>query len=219
MKLSSTTLSILKNFAEINGNLTIRSGNTLKTVHVPPTIYATATVDETFDRTFGIYDLKEFLATLAMFKNPTLTFTDNYIDIVDDDDGSIRTKYWSADTKILTEVPNLKSFSDPQVMFVITGANFKRIQRACATLRCPDVVFKSDDNKIVAVVCDLTNSTKNSFTVVLEPDYNGAPFNVHVREEKLMIIDGDYQTSVIDGKLLHFRHVSKPVEYAVALDV
>lgn len=218
MKLSANTLTILKNFADINSNLTIRPGNTLKTIHVPPTIYATAQVEETFDRTFGVYDLKEFLATLAMFKNPSLTFTDEYIEIVDDDDASIKTQYWSADVKILTEVPALKAFPQPTTTFMLTNVNFKRIEKACSILKCPDVVIKGGEGKIVATVCDLSNGTKNSFAVTLEDNYTGPEFNVHVRQEKLMNIDGDYTCNLINNQLIEMNHTSKNVQYVVTLD-
>ena len=221
MKLSNTTLAILKNFSEINSNLTINPGNELKTIHVPPTIYATAQVEEVFDKVFGIYDLKNFLATLAMFKNPDLTFNDNYIDIIDDDDPSIRTKYWNMDVNVLTKLPQLKQFPDPVTTFKITNLNFKRIQRACNTLKCPDVVFEGKDGKIVAIVCDLANNTqnKNSFTAILHDDYTGPDFNVHLKQEKLMIIDGDYACSLIMDKLIKLNHAEKPIEYVVTLDI
>lgn len=219
MKLSTNTLSILKNFAEINSNLIINPGNVLKTIHVPPTIYATAHVEEVFDQQFGIYDLKEFLATLAMFKNPTLTFNDKFIDIVDDDDPSIRTKYWSADIKILKEVPTLKQLPEATTSFTITNHNFKRIERACSILKCPDVKFIGDQGTISAVVCDLANSTKNTFTVVLQNEYTGPNFEVHLRQEKLMIIDGDYTCDLIGDQLIRLNHNDKNVQYVVTLDV
>ena len=138
MKLSSNTITLLENYASINGNLIITPGNMLKTMHACRTIF----------------DLKEFLATLAMFKNPDLTFNDQYVDIVDEDDPTIHTKYWSADTDILTQIPELKQLPSPSVVFNISNINFKRIQKAAAVLKCPDIVFEGKDGKIVAKVCN-----------------------------------------------------------------
>lgn len=220
MKLSNNTLTILKNFSEINSNLTINPGNELKTIHVPPTIFAAAQVEERFDKTFGIYDLKNFLATLAMFKNPDLTFHDNYVDIVDEDE-TISTKYWNMDTDVLTKIPQFKQFPDPLTSFIITNLNFKRIQRACITLKCPDVVLEGKDGKIQAIVCDLASNTqnKNSFTAVLHDDYSGPTFNVHLKQEKLIIIDGDYKCDLIMDKLIRLTHVDRSIEYIVTLDI
>lgn len=220
MKLSAATISILENYASINGNLIINPGNMLKTMHENRTIFANAQIDEVFDRQFGIYDLKEFLATLAMFKNPSLTFNDEYIDIVDDDDPTIHTKYWSADVDILTKIPELKQLPAPSVVFNISNVNFKRIQKAAAVLKCPDLVFEGKDGKIVANVCTLgNNGTKNDFTIVLEDNYIGEDFNVHLKQDKLMIIGGDYRCELIMNKIIELNHTEREVKYLITLDV
>ena len=61
MKLSKETLSVLKNFATINGNILIKTGNRLSTISAQKNVMASTTVSENFDSDFGIYDLNEFL--------------------------------------------------------------------------------------------------------------------------------------------------------------
>lgn len=219
MKFSTDLLKIFKNFSDINSNLILSPGNTIKTVRVPPTIYAEAEVGELFETEFGIYDLKEFLSTLSMFKNPTIEFCEGYMDIVDDDDPTIRTKYYSADVKILTKVPELKTLPEPSAEFMISDVNFKRIQRASSILKCPDVVIKGEGDEINAIVCDLTTSTKNSFTVQLEKGYTGPAFDVHLKQEKLLMLDGDYNCGLIADKVIRMEHTEKKLKYIVSLDV
>lgn len=221
MRLSNNTIAILKNYAEINSNLVINPGNVLKTIHTPPTIYACATVEEVFDNTFGIYDLKEFLATLAMFKNPDLKFNDQYVEIVDLDDNTINTKYWSADTSILTNVPQLKEFPQPQATFDISATNFKRIQRAALTLNCNDVVLEGNRDGIFVVICDLQINTKNKnkCTIKVSDTNNFGEFSVHLKQDKLMIIDGNYRCDIIANQLIKLTHSTKKVEYVITLDV
>lgn len=220
MKLSSDTITILKNFADINDNLMIKPGNMLKTVHVPPTIYGEAQVSEVFDKFFGIYNLKEFLATIAMFKNPDLTFNDEYVEIIDEDDKTIRTKYFSADANILTKTPEFKKFPDPSVTFKITDTNFRRIQRASSTLQRHDIVIAGSNGKITAKVCDLSNATKNEFTVILDDQFVGEDFEVHMKQEKLCIIGGDYNCSLLaDNKIMKAVHTEKNISYLITMDV
>ena len=57
MKLSKETLSVIKNYASINNNLLFKPGNKLSTIAVGSTILSTATVSETFDKEFAIYDV------------------------------------------------------------------------------------------------------------------------------------------------------------------
>ena len=54
MQISSETLAILKNFASINSNILINSGNTLKTISPVKNVLAEAVVEENFPTSFGI---------------------------------------------------------------------------------------------------------------------------------------------------------------------
>ena len=61
LKLSQETLGVLKNFASLNSNILVRPGSTLSTVTPVKNVMAEATVEETFDTEFGIWDLNKFL--------------------------------------------------------------------------------------------------------------------------------------------------------------
>lgn len=219
MKLSAETLAILKNFAEINGNLTIKPGNVIKTLAESRNIHATAQVAEVFEHTFGFYDIREFLATLAMFPDPELTFSEECVDISDNTDSSLFAKYYSANIAILTRVPELKQFPKEDVKFLVSKTNFNRISRACATLKCPDVKFRGGNGKIEAIVYDGTNATKNTFTIDISKEYDGEPFSVHLKEKRLMLIDGDYECSIISNRVLMCKNTEQELEYIITLDV
>ena len=76
MKLSEHTISVLKNYANINQNLVVKEGNELLTMSSMKNIVAKATVEESFPRELAIYDLNEFLASISLFTNPILEFED-----------------------------------------------------------------------------------------------------------------------------------------------
>ena len=54
MKLSDSTLSLLKNFSSINQSILFKEGSKLRTISVMKNILAEATVSEEFARDFGI---------------------------------------------------------------------------------------------------------------------------------------------------------------------
>jgi len=54
MKLSTSTLDVLKNFASINPNLVVKSGEPLGTISEAKNIMATAEIPESFTTDFGI---------------------------------------------------------------------------------------------------------------------------------------------------------------------
>ena len=66
MKLSDSTLSLLKNFSSINQSILFKEGSKLRTISVMKNILAEATVSEEFARDFGIYDLNQFLNGLSL---------------------------------------------------------------------------------------------------------------------------------------------------------
>ena len=80
MQISKNTFEVLKNFSEINENLLIKPGNELKTISVMKNVLAKATIEETFDKEFAIYDLNSFLNVLSPVSYTHLTLpTTEYV--------------------------------------------------------------------------------------------------------------------------------------------
>jgi len=52
MKVSSQTLSVLKNFSEINENILVKPGNTITTISTLKNVLAQATIDEKFEQEY-----------------------------------------------------------------------------------------------------------------------------------------------------------------------
>ena len=218
MHLSADTLSILKNFSSINDNLIINEGSILNTCNAEDSIYATATVCEEFPCEFGIYSLTQFLSTLDLFKLPDLTFYDKYVSIVDKDDPSISIKYYKTNTQMLKRPRTLKQLPEPTATFVLTAMNLKRLNKARGPLKCDDLKIKNENNRIYAIVYDATGSNENTFTIELE-EYFGEDFEVTLKQEKLALINGDYNCKIIANRILRCEHVDRPINYTIALDV
>ena len=102
MKLSDTTISVLKNYSSINQNLKIGAGNNLVTMSAMKNIVAQSKVEETFEKDVAIYDLNEFLAAMSLFDSPELDFEDEYLMIITNRTSSL--KYWYSDPSVVTTV-------------------------------------------------------------------------------------------------------------------
>ncbi len=74
MKISENTISILRNFSDINANILFTPGKTLQTMSTMKNIMAKADVAEEFESEFGVYDLPEFLRSVELFEKPELKF-------------------------------------------------------------------------------------------------------------------------------------------------
>ena len=119
--LSPSTLQILKNFATINTSIVINKGNTLRTISNAENILASANVEESFPRTFAIYDLNQFLAGLSLFDSPSLVFdNDDYVTITG---GKSRVKYYFSDPEItLKTAPDKKAnYPGSDIQFTLSA--------------------------------------------------------------------------------------------------
>ena len=74
MKLSESTVNLLKNFSSINQSILFKEGTKLRTISVMKNILVEANVSEEFPRDFGIYDLNQFLNGLSLHANAELIF-------------------------------------------------------------------------------------------------------------------------------------------------
>ena len=77
MKLSDSTLTVLKNFAGINNSILVKEGSQLRTISVAKNILAEADIPEDFPRDVAIYDLNQFLNGLSLHQDPNLDFTED----------------------------------------------------------------------------------------------------------------------------------------------
>jgi len=102
MKLSSQTISVLKNFSTINQNLIIKEGNTLTTMSAMKNIVAKAEVDQSFPQEVAIYDLNEFLAALSLFTTPVLDFQEQFVMMAEESNPKKSLKYFYSDPSVVT---------------------------------------------------------------------------------------------------------------------
>ena len=79
MNISGNTISVLKNFSSINQSLVVDAGNTIRTISPQKTVMAVAEVDDTFDSSFAIYDLNQFLSAVSLFEKPDYEFEDKSV--------------------------------------------------------------------------------------------------------------------------------------------
>ena len=103
MKLSDSTLSLLKNFSTINQSILFKQGSKLRTISVMKNILAEATISEELPQDFGIYDLGQFLNGMGLHQSPELDFqNDNHVVIKE---GKMRSKYFFADPNVIITPP------------------------------------------------------------------------------------------------------------------
>ena len=207
MKLSKETVGLIKNFAGINSNLLLKSGNKLATISAQKNVMADAVVTETFPD-FGIYDLNEFLGAMSLFEDPELTFSEKWVTI---EQGGNSIKYFAADASVLTAPQKAITFPDPEIEFNMSANMLSMIQRTASVLRASDVSIVGDGSTMSVVVGDKKNVTGNSYNSTVGASEK--KFKVNLKVENLKMIPGDYAVSVSSKKISRFKGAGDLVYY------
>jgi len=207
MKLSKETVGLFKNFAGINSNLLLKSGNKLATISAQKNVMADATVSETFPD-FGIYDLNEFLGAMSLFEDPELDFSEKYVTIKQ---GNSSIKYFAAEPSVLTAPQKSITFPAHEIDFNMSASMLNMIHRTASVLRATDLSIIGDGSTITAVVGDKKNATGNSFS---EPvGSTDKKFKVNLKVENLKMLPGDYSVSISSKKISRFQGTGDLVYY------
>lgn len=214
MKLSKETLAVFKNFAGINGNLSIKAGKSLTTISAGKNIMAQAHVSEEFETDFGIYDLNEFLGAMSLFDSPELDFGSKYVTIKE---GKNSVKYYAANQSVLTAVPNIKQFPDPDIEFNLSSTMLSQIQRVASILRVSDFSVVGDGSTITIAVGDKSNPTGNTYES--EIGVTDKTFKVNFKVENMKMMAGDYHVAIAAKKISRFQAVNQPLVYYVATEL
>jgi hypothetical protein len=143
IKISKRTLDILKNFASINSGIIVNEGNTLNTLSSTKNILSEAKVDETFEKSFAIWDLNKFLGTVSLFKDPEFVFEDNYITVRS---GKSSVRYYYCDPKLVTSTNKKISMPSPVVQFDLTAKDFAEVIKAASVLQVGHLCVRSSQD-------------------------------------------------------------------------
>jgi|TARA_B100001093_G_scaffold3464_1_gene3569 hypothetical protein len=215
MKLSKSTLDILKNFSNINQSICFKEGTELSTLSIQKNILSRANVEEKFPKSFAIYDLSEFLSGLTLFEDPEFSFdNDNFVIIKDRKNSS---RYFFADpSTIVTPPENKVELPSKDVCFTVAWSDISNVIKAAAIYQIEDLAVVGDGSKIKLVVRDKKNDTSNSYAVDVGTTDKNFSFNFKV--ENLKLLPGDYQVVISKQNASLFRDANRDLEYLIALE-
>jgi len=215
MKLSDSTINILKNFSSINQSILFKAGDRLRSISVMKNILAEATITEEIPKDFGIYDLNQFLNALSLLQNPELDFTnDEYVLIRE---GKKRSKFFFADPSVIVSPPDKEiSLPSEDVCFVLTSQDLAQLKKAASVFQAPDISAIGEAGVIKLVARDKKNDTSNDFSIVVGETDLDVVFNF--KEENLKILPGTYDVVVSSKLLSRFSSQNRDLTYYIALE-
>ncbi len=217
MELNDKTLAVLKNYATINPNVVINEGNVLKTISEAKNVLSSAELDDTFPKTFGIYDLNEFLNVLSLVDAPNLKFEDNYV-LVSDGSGRTRIKYFYSDIDMLTVPSKDIIMPEAEVSFSFDRETLSRVKRAASVLGHTELSVSVINNVLSLSVVDQNDKTSNVFSIDVDGTYKNENFNYVFNISNLKMIDDDYRVDISSKLISHFVNEQSGIQYWVALE-
>jgi hypothetical protein len=213
---SKNTLSILKNFSSLNSNLLVKPGNVIKTITPSKNGMAVATVEETFDTEFGIWDLNKFLGVISLFNTPNFSFGEKSVKIKNG--GSSVVNYYYSEPRLLTVPTKDVNMPAVNVGINLSEKQFSELQKAASVMQLPDLSFTVDDTDIVAMVSDLSDPTTNTYKVVVDENWNGPDFMFNFKMENIKILPGDYQVNFAKNIVGEFVNKNISLKYWFAME-
>lgn len=193
MKLSDTTVGILKNFTTINGSILFREGNVLTTIHPQKQIAAMATVEDEFPKEVAIYDLSQFLGVLSLFdKNVELSFGERQVTVTS---GNQRVFYTYAEPEMIKSAPAKIEIPFPPDAFEfdLPASLLKTLVNSLSVLGHSQVSITGDGTDVYIGSYSKDASASSYKTKVGESDH---VFNVVISAENLRMIPKDYKVTV-----------------------
>ena len=213
MKLTTETISVLKNFSTINANLMVKAGSSLSTMSAMKNIVAKADVTEEFPSDFAIYDLNEFLSALSLFGKPDLEFDNDFV-IITEEGTSKSLKYWFSDPSVVTTPSKDFSMPSTELTFNLSSDTLNEITKAAAVIGVPDMALAGGK----LMVTDKKNSTANAYETSLDVGDVDAEYKFWFKVENLKVMPGAYDVEVSSKKISHFTNTKLGVQYWIALE-
>ena len=227
MIVSSKTIEVLRNFAEINQSLLIKPGNVIKTISEQTNVMAKATVQEDFPMDFAIYDLNKFLGVLSLFADPQLNYSDNSTSVLiqasrDANDyvaGDQVAEYQFASKTLFEDEERLlaKEVELPSVdaSFVLQQKYLQSIMRAASIMSLPEIAVEGNNGMMTLKAVD-TKTGVDSFSVNI--GNSDKDFRMLFKIENFKMMLGSYDVSISEQGIGYFKNQDVDLEYWIALE-
>ena len=217
MELNNNVLNVLKNFASINSSMVFNAGSELKTISEARNILASVNIDQEFPKSFGIYDMNEFLSVLSLVDTPRLRFEDNYV-LIGDQSGRSKIKYFFTDIEMLTTPPATMKMPPADITFELTADTMAKIKKASAALGHTDLVITPGENAISLSINDIENSTSNTFSIDVDGETTMDNFQAVISIANLKLIPNTYTVSISSKNIAKFEDEIAGSVYFIALE-
>ena len=216
MKFSESTINVLKNFASINAGMQFKEGSVVRTISKGQNVLGKATVTETFEKDFVIYDLNRFLSLCSSLTDPEIVLNSDANNLTVKS-GTSKTTYGLADESMIVAPPvkELK-IENSEVNFKLTKDDMNQVLNMSGILGLPNIAVTGNGFEISISALDIKNTDSDNFSITV--GRTSANFRMIFVTENLKMIPGTYDVAISSKGISHFKHVTDQIEYWIATE-
>ncbi len=196
------TLELLENFSGINSGMLFRQGNVIRVMNVPKTLFAAATIEDSFPKEFAVYDVPELLKTLSLFDDPTVEYKDTHI-LISGGGRSVKYHYSSPSVVVSPPAKNPAEITSPLLRFTMTPEMLDKILRSATIMRLKELSLNGANRELLVYNKD---NSGNEYRLELGDDATGTGEAI-LSIANLKMLPDNYIVSVSD-KMVEFRSTS-----------
>jgi hypothetical protein len=216
MKLSESTINILKNFATINAGMQFKEGSVVRTISKGQNVLGKATVTENFEKDFVIYDLNRFLSLCGSLTDPEIVINTDANNLTVKS-GTSKTTYGLADESMIVAPPAKElKIENAEVNFRLTKEDMSQVLKLSGILGLPNIAVIGDGASISIATLDVKNDESDNFSIKVGETTSN--FKMIFNTENLKMIPGTYDVAISSKGISHFKHATDPVEYWIATE-
>jgi hypothetical protein len=214
MKLSESTINILKNFSTINQGLAIKTGQTIRTISKQQNVLAKAVVSENFSDEIVIYDLNRFLGVITSLEDPEIDVSNKKLYIRS---GINETVYGLSDESMIVSPPvkDLK-VENAEVNFSLTKTDLAQVLKISGVMSLPNIAVIGNGSQIKLATLNAVDDESDTFSVAV--GLTSAKFKFIFNTENLKMIPGNYTVSISSKGISHFKNTVDNIEYWIATE-
>ena len=216
MKLSESTINILKNFATINAGMQFKEGSVVRTISKGQNVLGKATVKENFEKDFVIYDLNRFLSLHSSLSDPEIVINTDANNLTVKS-GTSKTTYGLADESMIVAPPAKElKIENAEVNFRLTKEDMSQVLKLSGILGLPNIAVIGDGASISIATLDVKNDESDNFSIKVGE--TSANFRMIFVTENLKMVPGTYDVSISSKGISHFKHATDAIEYWIATE-
>jgi hypothetical protein len=216
MKLSESTINVLKNFATINAGMQFKEGSVVRTISKQQNVLGKATIKETFEKDFVIYDLNRFLSLCSSLTDPEIVINTDANNLTVKS-GTSKTTYGLADESMIVAPPAKEiKIENSEVNFKLTKDDMNQVLKLSGILGLPNIAVVGDGASISISALDVKNDESDNFSIKVGE--TASNFKMIFNTENLKMVPGTYDVSISSKGISHFKHVTDQIEYWIATE-